>query len=52
MIDCARSTLLVTVNTICACVYFVANVGKVLSFLFVVLIVENIQYISSTSYNG
>ena len=46
-IDCARSTLLVTVNTFCACVYFVDNVGK-LSYLFIVLIghtmVVNIQY--------
>ena len=46
-IDCARSTLLVTVNTFCACVYFDANVGK-LSYLFIVLMrhtmVVNIQY--------
>ena len=27
-IDRARYTLLVTVNTFCACVYFAANVGK------------------------
>ena len=32
----ARSTLLVTVNTFCACVYFAAN-GDKLSFLFIVL---------------
>ena len=46
-IDCERSTLLVTVNTFCACVYFVDNVGK-LSYLFIVLMgltmVVNIQY--------
>ena len=46
-IDCARSTLLVTVNTFCACVYFVDNVGK-LSYLVIVLMrhtmVVNIQY--------
>ena len=46
-IDCARSTLLDTVNTLCACVYFDANVGK-LSYLFIVLMrhtmVVNIQY--------
>ena len=46
-IDCARSTLLVTVNTFCACVYFAAIVGK-LSYLFIVLMrhtmVVNIQY--------
>ena len=35
-IDCARSTLSVTVNTCCACVYFVDSVGK-LSHLFIVL---------------
>ena len=35
-IDCERSTLLVTANTFCACVYFVDNVGK-LSYLFIVL---------------
>ena len=35
-IDCERSTLLVTVNTFCACVYFVDNVGK-LSYLVIVL---------------
>ena len=35
-IDRAHSTLLVTVNTFCACVYFAANVGK-LSYLFIVL---------------
>ena len=34
MIDCERSTLLVTVNTFCACVYFAAVVGK-LSYLFI-----------------
>ena len=46
-IDCERSTLLVTVNTFCACVYFAAVVGK-LSYLVIVLmgdmIVDNIQY--------
>ena len=46
-IDCARSTLLVTVNTFCACVYFGDNVGK-LSYLVIVLMghtmVVNIQY--------
>ena len=46
-IDCARSTLLVTVNTFRACVYFAAKVGK-MSYLFIVLmrhtIVVNIQY--------
>ena len=46
-IDCERSTLLVTVNTFCACVYFAAVVGK-LSYLVIVLmghmIVLNIQY--------
>ena len=40
-------TLLITVNTFCACVYFAANVGK-LSYLFIVLMghtmVVNIQY--------
>ena len=46
-IDCERSTLLVTVNTFCACVYFVDNVGK-LSYLYIVLMghtmVVNNQY--------
>ena len=46
-IDYERSTLLVTVNTFCACVYFVDNVGK-LSYLFIVLMghtmVVNNQY--------
>ena len=46
-IDCERSTPLVTVNTFCACVYFVDNVDK-LSYLFIVLMghtmVVNIQY--------
>ena len=46
-IDCERSTLLVIVNTFCACVYFVDDVGK-LSYLFIVLMghtmVVNIQY--------
>ena len=46
-IDCERSTLLVTVNTFCACVYFAAIVGK-LSYLVIVLmghmIVVNIPY--------
>ena len=35
-IDCARSTLLITVNTFCACVYFAAIVGK-LPYLVIVL---------------
>ena len=47
MIDRERSTLLVTVNMFCACVYFVDNVGK-LSYLFIVLMrhtmVVNIKY--------
>ena len=46
-IDCERSTLSVTVNTFCACVYFTAVVGK-LSYLVIVLMghtmVVNIQY--------
>ena len=46
-IDCARSTLLVTVNTFSACVYFVAKVGQ-MSYLFIDLMrhtmVVNIQY--------
>ena len=46
-IDCARSTLLVTVNTFCARVYFVDNAGK-LTYLFIVLMghtmVVYIQY--------
>ena len=46
-IDRERSTLLVTVNTFCAPVYFAGNVGK-LSYLLIVLmrhtIVVNIQY--------
>ena len=46
-IDRERSTLLVTVNTLRACVYFAANVGK-LSYLVIVLVkhamVVNIQY--------
>ena len=46
-IDRARSTLLITVNTFYAGVYFAANVGK-LSYLFIVLMrhtmVVNIQY--------
>ena len=45
-IDRARSTLLVTVNTFCACVYFAAIVCK-MSYLFIVLMghpmVINIQ---------
>ena len=45
-IDHERSTLLVTGNTLCACVYFAAYVGK-LSYLVIVLmghtIVFNIQ---------
>ena len=35
-IDRERSTLLVTVNTFCTCVYFAAIVGK-LSYLVIVL---------------
>ena len=35
-IDRERSTLLLTVNTFCACVYFAAIVGK-LSYLVIVL---------------
>ena len=35
-IDRGRSTLLITVNTFWACVYFAANVGK-LSYLVIVL---------------
>ena len=50
-IDRERSTLLVTVNTFCACVYFAANVGE-LSYLFVVLMghtmVVNIQFYFSS----
>ena len=46
-IDRERSTLLVTVNTFRACVYFAANVGK-LSYLLIVLMrhtmVVNIKY--------
>ena len=46
-IDRERSTLLVTVNTFRACVYFAANVGK-LSYLVIVLMrhtrVVNIQF--------
>ena len=46
-IDRERSTLLVTVNTFRACVYFAANVGK-LSYLLIVsmrhTMVVNIQY--------
>ena len=46
-IDHARSTLLVTVNTFSACVYFVDVVGK-LSYLVIVLMghtmVVNIQF--------
>ena len=46
-IDCERSTLLVTVNTFCACVYFDVIVGK-LSYLVIVLMghtmVVNNQY--------
>ena len=46
-IDCERSTLLVTVNTFRACVYFPAVVGK-LSYLFIVLMghtmIVNIQF--------
>ena len=46
-IDRERSTLLVTVNTFRACVYFAANVGK-MSYLIIVLMehtmVVNIQF--------
>ena len=35
-----RSTLLVTVNTFCACVYFAATVGK-LSYVVIVLVGHN-----------
>ena len=46
-IDCERSTLLVAVNTFCACVCFVDNVGK-LSYLIIVLMghmmIVNIQF--------
>ena len=46
-IDPERYTLLVTVNTLRACVYFAANVDK-LSYLFIVLMghtmVVNIQF--------
>ena len=46
-IDRARSTVLIAVDTFCACVYFPAIVGK-LSYLFIVLMghtmVVNIQY--------
>ena len=45
-IDRERSTLLVTVNTFCACVYFAVIVGK-LSYLVIVfmghMMVVNIQ---------
>ena len=47
MIDRERSTILVTVITFCACVYFAANVGK-LSYLVIVLmghtLAVNIQF--------
>ena len=36
-IDCERSTLLVTVNTFRACVYFAATVGK-LSYMYLVVV--------------
>ena len=46
-IDCARFTHLVTVNTFCACVYFVDNTGK-LSYLVIALMgytmVVNVPY--------
>ena len=46
-IDCECSTLLVTVNTFRACLYFAANVGK-LSYLVIVLMghmmIVNIQF--------
>ena len=46
-IDRERSTILVTVNTFRACVYFAATVGK-LSYLVIVLMVHtmvvNIQF--------
>ena len=35
-IDCERSTLSVTVYTVCTCAYFAANVGK-LAYLVIVL---------------
>ena len=48
-LDRAHSPVLVPVNTVCSCVYFAANVGK-LSYLFIFLMghtmVVNIQYIS------
>ena len=45
-IDRERSTLLVTVNTFCASVYFAANVGKLSYLLFLMghTIVANILY--------
>ena len=54
-IDRARSTQLITFNngnTVCACVYFAANVGKLLYLLIVLMghtMVFNVQYISSVS---
>ena len=46
-IDRARSTILITVSTVCACVYVAANVDK-LWYLFIVLMghtmVINVQY--------
>ena len=46
-IDRERSTLLVTVNTFRTCVYFAANVGKLLYLVIVLMrhtMVVNIQY--------
>ena len=47
-IDRERSTLLVTVNTFCACVYFAAVVVLSMSYLVIVLMghtmVVNIQF--------
>ena len=47
-IDRVHSTLLVTVNTVCPCVYFAANVGK-LPYLLIVFMghtmVFNVQHI-------
>ena len=50
-IDRERSTLLVTVNTFCACVYLAANVGK-LSYLVIVLMghIVPLKQISPNSF--
>ena len=52
--DCERSTLSVTVNTFCACVYFAAVVGK-LSYNVIVLmghvIVVNILFPQPRSHS-